>query len=348
MLLFANNARTTLAGGISSGATSLTVVSGAGAKFPNPGGGDLFVATLVNLTTLINEIIHVTARSGDVMTIVRGQEGTTAVAWNSGDTIVMLCTAGTQAAFLQSATIQAPGVQGAVKNLKIKNSGGSPNTVFDVTADEAILEAPGGNTFKAVTVSVSPDITVSGANGIDTGAVAASTWYAVWLIYNGTTVAGLYSLSGTNPTMPATYTFKARMGWVRTTGGSIFFKTLQYNDKARYTSPALPIMDSGVKGSVTVPTWVAIPVANFVPPTASEITFYGMTFDNNHETIAAPNNTYGGFGSLTNTPPVTINNPNAAGQQTEFATFMIESANIYWASNGADNAMFVYGWTDNR
>jgi hypothetical protein len=347
MLLFANNARTTLAGGISAGDLSLTVASGAGSKFPNPGGGDSFIATLINLTTLVNEIISVTARSGDTMTIVRGQEGTTAVAWNSGDTIAMLPTAGTMEAFIQSLTVQAPGCRGARSKLKIQNSGGSPNSVMDVTANELILEKAGGNTYKASAVSVSPDITASGANGLDTGTVAASTWYYIFVIYNGTTVAGLFSLSATAPTLPATYTFWARVGACRTTGGSIFFKTIQTNDRARYTDPALPIMDSGVKGNVLTPTWQAVAVANFVPPTASEITFYGMTFDNNHITIAAPNNNYGEFGSLTNTPPMTINNPNAGGQQTEFATFMLESANIYWASNGADNALFCYGWTDN-
>src|SRR5580765_964900 len=102
MLLFANNANTTLAGGITSGATSLTVASGAGAKFPSPTGGDYFVATLINTTTLVSEIIHVTARSTDTFTIVRAQEGTPAVAWASGDTIAMLMTAGTAQAFLQA------------------------------------------------------------------------------------------------------------------------------------------------------------------------------------------------------------------------------------------------------
>ncbi len=72
------------------------------------------------------------------------------------------------------------------------------------------------------TAILTPAIDASGANGLDTGTVAASTWYAVFLIWNPTTrtAAGLFSLSATAPTMPAGYTKKRRLGWVRTDGTS--------------------------------------------------------------------------------------------------------------------------------
>lgn len=94
--LFADNAITTLASPISAVATSLSVVSGAGALFPNPIAGQQFTATLVSATNpLVKEIVLVTARVSDTFTtIARAQEGTAAVAWNAGDTVMQAATAG--------------------------------------------------------------------------------------------------------------------------------------------------------------------------------------------------------------------------------------------------------------
>jgi hypothetical protein len=102
-ILWANNATTTIAGPITGVATSVTLQTGAGALFPAPGAGQYFNATLVDAATgLVREIVHVTTVAGDTCTIVRGQEGTTAVAWLAGDIFANLVTAGTMAAFAQT------------------------------------------------------------------------------------------------------------------------------------------------------------------------------------------------------------------------------------------------------
>jgi hypothetical protein len=76
-LLAANNAQSVITSGINASATSLTVSTGAGALFPLPVAGvSYFKLTLTDSATeQLNEIVHVTARSGDTFTIVRGQEG---------------------------------------------------------------------------------------------------------------------------------------------------------------------------------------------------------------------------------------------------------------------------------
>lgn len=84
--LFTNNAATTLASGITNSATTLTVASGTGTLFPSPTGSQYFYCTLANLAGTV-EVIKVTARSTDTFTIVRGQDGTSAVAWNTGDKV---------------------------------------------------------------------------------------------------------------------------------------------------------------------------------------------------------------------------------------------------------------------
>jgi hypothetical protein len=82
----ANFARSTLAVGLTSSDTTLSVVGTHGARFPTIGVGDFFYVVLEN-AVLQREILKVTARAGDTMTVVRGQDGTTAQAWVAGDLI---------------------------------------------------------------------------------------------------------------------------------------------------------------------------------------------------------------------------------------------------------------------
>lgn len=105
-ILFANNAASTLASNITSGALSLTVQTGQGALFPNPSAGQYFLVTLIPASTGIpGEIVQVTAVSTDTFTIVRGQESTTPTAYLAGDAVANLLTAGSMTAFVQSASV---------------------------------------------------------------------------------------------------------------------------------------------------------------------------------------------------------------------------------------------------
>ncbi len=89
-----NNAFATLAAGINSSATSITLTTGQGARFPTLSAGDYFYATLVDTSNNL-EIVKCTARSTDVLTVTRGQEGTTARAYSAGDRIEIRITAQT-------------------------------------------------------------------------------------------------------------------------------------------------------------------------------------------------------------------------------------------------------------
>lgn len=80
--LFTNNAKTTLAASVSAIATTISLAAGTGALFPNPSGGDFFHLTLDDGTNV--EIVKVTARATDDVTVVRGQQGTSGTAFASG------------------------------------------------------------------------------------------------------------------------------------------------------------------------------------------------------------------------------------------------------------------------
>ena len=87
---FTNNARTTLAADLSNSATTATVTSGS--VFPVLNAGEYFYCTFDNGTN--NEIVKVTARSGNTLTIVRGVDNTTARAFSTDDAAELRATAG--------------------------------------------------------------------------------------------------------------------------------------------------------------------------------------------------------------------------------------------------------------
>lgn len=73
-----NNATSTTTAQISDTDTTITVATGTGDLFPALGAGEYFKATLQDTNNNF-EIVKITARSDDIMTAVRGQDGTLAI-----------------------------------------------------------------------------------------------------------------------------------------------------------------------------------------------------------------------------------------------------------------------------
>lgn len=95
--VFANNAVSVLSASVTTSSTSMTVANGA--VFPALSGDDYFTVTLYAFDTNGNEtgweIVKVTARTGNVLTVTRAQEGTTATAWAAGTRTELRLTAAT-------------------------------------------------------------------------------------------------------------------------------------------------------------------------------------------------------------------------------------------------------------
>jgi len=87
---FANNAAGVLSSGISNSDTSLTLNTGQGSRWPTLGVGEWCWTTITDGTTI--EIVRVTARSGDTLTIVRAQQGTSASSFSAGAAVQMRLT----------------------------------------------------------------------------------------------------------------------------------------------------------------------------------------------------------------------------------------------------------------
>ena len=94
MILYSNNASTTLASEISNSATTIVVATGTGSLFPTISSvDDYFNVTLTDSSKHI-EIVTVTARTGDTFTVMRGMENTTARAWLASDILELRITKG--------------------------------------------------------------------------------------------------------------------------------------------------------------------------------------------------------------------------------------------------------------
>lgn len=104
ILVFANNATTTLSVAALSSDTSIVVTNGA--VFPSPAGGQYFILTLTSVSTGSQEVCWCTARSGNTLTIARGKEGTAPQSFLVGDHVDMYPTGGTQQALVQIDQLQ--------------------------------------------------------------------------------------------------------------------------------------------------------------------------------------------------------------------------------------------------
>jgi hypothetical protein len=91
-VILKNNAFGFLVSSISASDTAIVLQSGNGANFPTLGSGEYFYATL-QPTSGVLEIVKVVARTGDVLTVTRAQEGTSAVSFAAGSRVELRVTA---------------------------------------------------------------------------------------------------------------------------------------------------------------------------------------------------------------------------------------------------------------
>ena len=187
-VLFSNNASATLASSISTAATSITVSTGMGALFPALTAGNYFYATLTDSSNNL-EIVKVTARTSDVLTVARGQDGTVARAYAAADKIELRITAAVMNNIVQLDGDQtvvgiktfSNGIVGALTGNVTGNITG--NVTGNVTGN---LTGPvtgnvTGNLTGSVTGNVTGNLTgnvtgnVTGSSGSCTGNAATAT-----------------------------------------------------------------------------------------------------------------------------------------------------------------------------
>ncbi len=236
-------------------------------------------------------------------------------------------------------------------NLRCTHNAANPTTRVVISANDVLLTDGLGAFFLAQSVSLTINAATVGANGLDAGSLANSTWYHMWVISNGTTVAGLLSTSATAPTMPSGYTYKMRVGTVTTNGSAQFIPFLQRNYSTQYVVTAsvttLPQLATGSLGTPPS-TYASVSVSAAVPPTAATVKALIMTNSGGSYMYLAPNSLYNSYAGTT-PPPIAIYNPtaNASGWGGDVLEMELESSNIYAISFGGANKLFCFGYTDN-
>lgn len=252
-----------------------------------------------------------------------------------------------------------PSVTGAFKNLAASATGSSANV--SVSADEVVVSNSSNQYAVLRSVSLIIAGTSVGANALDAGTIATGTWYSVWVIWNGTTTAGLLSTSATAPTLPSGYTHKARVGWIKTDGSGnkypLAFK--QYGRKVRYmvagNVTGIPLIQGGAAvGSTATPTYVSVQVqsnsgtSGIIPSTAFIASLNLAERGGSSQSICAPSASYGAYNSTSNPPPMIGGVASVATSVTCVNYDMIlESINVYFALGSVSSYLYLTGWEDN-
>jgi len=195
---FTNNAGTTLASGITNSATSLTVSTGSGALFPTLTGSQYFYCTLQQASGGALEIVKVTARSTDTFTIVRAQDGTTALSFVTGDYVQLRLTAADLNNFGQ---------------LDSTNTWASAQTFSAAPIITPLTGLLYGNASSALTAATAAQVVsvigstavtnatnVTGTVGVANGGTGLTSTTAYGVLAGGTTTTGALQNIGTGTT----------------------------------------------------------------------------------------------------------------------------------------------------
>ncbi|MGT3349664.1 phage tail protein [Yersinia enterocolitica] len=147
---FGNNVISSLASDITASQTQITVMPGTGETFQKLLTTDISndsishhiyaKITLTDSQQSVYEICHLTAVSQDMLTVVRGQEGTTARGWHLNDVVANFATRGSEQHFVQVEQLQAGDYLSAV-------AGGTENNLTislpsTSSANDWVLRSP--------------------------------------------------------------------------------------------------------------------------------------------------------------------------------------------------------------
>jgi hypothetical protein len=108
-------------------------------------------------------------------------------------------------------------------------------------------------------------------------------------------------------------------------------------------------MISGVSGSYSTPTFTAVSVVNYVPTTAGVIRLVPQSVGSasaGQGLIVAPNPNFAAGGNpASNTAP--FSGLETATIHASPIEMVLESTNVYYASNNSGSSLQAFGWEDN-
>jgi hypothetical protein len=293
--LFTNNANSVLTAGISSGSTAISLVAGAGALFPspNPVNNEYFAITVEDTTLGSREIMYCTSRTGDVLTVVRGEEGTIAQSFLAGTTVSHRLTAG----ILSVLGTGGGGGGGNVSSSGIPATGQAavwtdPTHIQGVTAS---LVAGSGINVTGTWPNQTIANTASGGNVSNSGTPTTGQ-AAIWT--DATHLQGVTAslVAGSNIAVSGTWPNQTISG---TAGGTGY--TLTAQDPVTANAAGTFGAATSITGNLVVVGTVAVPGASviLIPATPPYIIFMWNVGANDMQVFAAGGTTIGGQAGTT-------------------------------------------------
>ena len=216
-VLLSNNAFGTLAVDINTAASTLVLRLGNGANFPDLSGNDYYYLTIANGSSA-PEIVKCVSKSGDILTVQRGQEGTAAQPATAGNRVELRVTA--------KSVIDLVSALGAFVSVKSYGAVGD-GIADDTAAIQAAVTAENGVFFPAGTYKVTSAVSLK-SNNVLVGEGASSI-----INYTGTAASqgALYINSGGASTYVDNVTIQDLkvVGQVATLGFSEFVHNISFN-----------------------------------------------------------------------------------------------------------------------
>jgi hypothetical protein len=176
--IFKNNFAVTLASGVDTDDVEWTLSTGHGDLFPTLSGGDYIRMTAAvgfpdNETSW--EVVKVTDVTGDVITVVRAQDNTTAQSWSSSTTLQHRATADALSGFMQAANAALTGEMNAadqtVKRAVLKDYAETRSTPTD-SGGTTTVNFEAGNVAH---ITLTTDTTIAFSNPPSSGVAAHMT-----------------------------------------------------------------------------------------------------------------------------------------------------------------------------
>lgn len=245
--------------------------------------------------------------------------------------------------------ISESGVGGSFRNLSVSRTNA---TTVAITADELIVRSVAGVVKRITSVSVSPAITTSGANGLDAGVEAANTIYYLWVIRKSSdgTIAGLISAASDigSITFPSGYDQAALVSAVGNDNSSNFINFRQTG--RRYTFNQWGTLHnadtSGAWASVDLTPSNMTTNACFVPSALSNYCYGSIYSLANDKYIAVTNdNTVANQNDLDRNK---ITNYTYGTQSRAWALDVLTADTIYVVTNAGSGYLYLQGFEINK
>lgn len=193
----------------------------------------------------------------------------------------------------------------------------------------------------------------SGSGGLDTGAIANSTWYHFYQIMRVDTgvVDVVFSTNATSPTMPANYTLFRRIGSGKTNGSAQWIAFTQDGDKYLWTVPVLDV-DTTAPGTAAVSaTLASVPLGlnveaifNFAAWDTGGVGAIQSIVSELTMTDAAPSTTVSPLYNLA----ASSNGPMAARMYVRTSTAQAIRYRVSGSGAGTTARIATIGWIDRR